>query len=90
MPQPFNNAVITNAGAKLLTRAQAGEIKMEFTRIAIGSGNYTEDEKMIGALQKQIALKSLKNSYTLSGIDVYSDHSEIGRASCRERVYREV
>ena len=32
MPQPFNNAVMTNAGARLLTRAQAGEIKIEFTR----------------------------------------------------------
>lgn len=31
MPQPFNNAVMTNAGARLLTRAQAGEIKIEFT-----------------------------------------------------------
>ena len=41
MPQPFNNAVMTNAGARLLTRAQAGEIKIEFTRIAVGNGNYT-------------------------------------------------
>ena len=39
MPQPFNNAVMTNAGARLLTRAQAGEIKIEFTRIAVGNGN---------------------------------------------------
>ena len=45
MPQPFNNAVMTNAGARLLTRAQAGEIKIEFTRIATGNGSYTAAEK---------------------------------------------
>ena len=75
MPQPFNNAVMTNAGARLLTRAQAGEIKIEFTRIAVGNGEYTADEKTLAALQKQTALKLLKNSYTLSDIDVFSDYS---------------
>ena len=75
MPQPFNNAVMTNAGARLLTRAQAGEIKIEFTRIAVGNGNYTAAEKTLDALQKRTALKSLKNSYTLSDIDVFSDYS---------------
>lgn len=75
MPQPFNNAVMTNAGARLLTRAQAGEIRIEFTRIAVGSGSYTAAEKTLDALQKQTALKSLKNSYTLSDIDVFSDYS---------------
>jgi len=75
MPQPFNNAVMTNAGAKLLTRAQAGEIKIEFTRLAVGNGTYTTAEKTIASLQVRTALKSLKNSYTLSDIDVYSDYS---------------
>ncbi len=75
MPQPFNNAVMTNGGARLLTRAQAGEIKIEFTRIATGSGIYTEAEKKLAALQARTELKEPKNSYTLSDIDVYSDHS---------------
>lgn len=75
MPQPYNNAVMTNAGAKLLTRAQAGEIKIEFTRIATGNGVYTESEKTLSALQARAALKSQKNSYALSDVDVYSDHS---------------
>lgn len=57
MPQPFNNAVMTNAGARLLTRAQAGEIKIEFTRIAVGNGNYTAAEKTLDALQKRIFYK---------------------------------
>lgn len=75
MPQPFNNAVLTNAGAKLLTQAQAGEVKIEITRIAIGNGTYSSAEKTISSLQERTSLKSLKNSYSLSDIDIYSDYS---------------
>ena len=58
MPQPFNNAVMTNNGAALLTRAQAGEIKIEFTRIVTGNGSYTADEKTLAKLQQATKLKS--------------------------------
>ena len=75
MPQPFNNAIMTNSGAQLLTRAQAGEVKIEFTRIAVGDGSYTAAEKELGELQKQTTLKSLKNSYAISNIEVFSEHS---------------
>lgn len=75
MPQPFKNAVMTNGGARLLTRAQAGEIKIEFTRIVTGSGTYSAAEKELAALQARTALKAQKNSYPLSDVDVYSDHS---------------
>lgn len=62
MPQPFNNAVMTNGGARLLTRAQAGEIKIEFTRIVTGSGTYTAAEKELAALQARTALKAQKTA----------------------------
>ncbi|GFI27544.1 hypothetical protein IMSAGC012_02671 [Lachnospiraceae bacterium] len=75
MPQPFNNAVMTNAGARLLTRAQAGEVKIQFTRIATGNGTYTAAEKTLAALQARTTLKAQKNSYPLSDIDVFSDYS---------------
>ena len=75
MPQPFNNAVMTNGGARLLTRAQAGEIKIEFTRMVTGNGTYSAQEKTIAALQARTALKALKNSYTLSRVFVFSEHS---------------
>lgn len=75
MPQPFNNAVITNGGARLLTRAQAGELKIEFTKIAVGSGDYTEDEKTLAFLQSQTGLKSFRNSYAISDLEVHSDYS---------------
>ncbi len=75
MPQPFNNAVMTNSGAALLTRAQAGKIKIEFTRIVTGNGSYTADEKTLAKLQQATKLKSQKNSYTLSDVDIFSDYS---------------
>ncbi len=75
MPQPFNTAVITDNGAQLLTRAHAGEVKVEFTRIVIGNGSYSEEERSVTALQKRTALKSQKNSYPLSDVVVHSEHS---------------
>lgn len=75
MPQPFNNAVMTNAGAWLLTRAQAGEVKIQFTRIATGNGTYSAAEKTLAALQARTALKTQKNSYPLSDVDIFSEYS---------------
>lgn len=75
MPQPFRNAVITRAGARLLTRAQAGEIKIKFTRVAIGDGAYQEEEKTFQALQESTGLRALKNSYPISSTEAISDHS---------------
>lgn len=75
MPQPFHNAVMTNSGARLLTKAQAGETKIQFTRIATGNGTYTAAENTLSALQNRTELKSQKNSYPLSNIEVFSDYS---------------
>lgn len=75
MPQPFNSAIITNNGARLLTRAQAGETKIEFTRMAVGNGDYSASEKVLEVLQEMQELKSPKNSYPLSAAEIYSDHS---------------
>lgn len=75
MPQPFMNAVMTDEGARLLTRAQAGKIKIQFTRIVVGNGSYTAAEKTLSSLQTRTALKSEKNSYALSDVDIFSDYS---------------
>ena len=75
MPQLFNNAVLTDKGAKLLVRAQAGEIKLQFTRMATGNGTYTASEKTVQSLQKVTKLKAQKNTYALSRVSVYSEHS---------------
>lgn len=75
MPQPFNNAVMTNAGAALLTRAQAGQIKIKFVKMVTGNGSYTDSEKTLAALQARTALKSLKNEYSFSDYFVFSEKS---------------
>lgn len=72
MPQSYNNAVITDAGLALLNKAQTGMAAMQFTRMAIGDGMYSADEKTPSALQKRVALKSERNSYVLSSMDVTS------------------
>ena len=69
MPQPFINAVMTNAGAEILTRSQAGEGAVVFTRIVTGDGVYEDSEKNITVLQRVTALKNAKNSYRPSGAE---------------------
>lgn len=66
MPQPFNDAVMTNDGAALLAKATAGECTIEFVRLAVGSGSYSAAEKAIAAMQSRKALKSERNSYAFS------------------------
>lgn len=75
MPQPFNKAIMTNSGANLLLRAQAGEVTIQFTRMAIGSGIYSETEKILENLQMATNLRAEKNSYSLSNIKVDSRNS---------------
>ncbi len=75
MPQPFHNAVMTNGGAQLLTRAQAGELSIEFTRIVVGCGVYTNGEKAMLSLQARAGLKEPKNSYPLSSVAAINQHS---------------
>ncbi len=68
MPQPYNHAVATDAGISLLSKAQAGQCAIEFTRIATGNGIYETAEKTASALQKRTGLKSERNSYPLSSV----------------------
>lgn len=70
MPQPFEFAKMTNAGIALLNKAQAESIRMEFTRMVIGAGEYMESEKTPEALQQRTELKDARNSYGISYKDV--------------------
>ena len=69
MPQPFSDAIMTDAAVEMILRAQAGEISIKFTRIAVGNGEYTDEEKQLDFLQRMTELKSEKNSFSLSGIE---------------------
>ena len=51
MPREFNRAVMTNDGADLLNRAQAGNAVLEFTRMAVGDGIFSDEETSVEAMQ---------------------------------------
>jgi len=80
MPQPFINAVMTNKGAELLTKAQAGEAKIEFTRLVTGSGSYQEAEKTFEYLQERTGLRVLKQSFMPSSVTTVPPRSVLIKA----------
>lgn len=72
---PFLRAVTTDSGISLLNRAQSGEGTIVFTRMAIGDGIYSLEEKSEVLLKKSKNLKSLRNSYKLSATVKLNDNS---------------
>lgn len=76
MPQIFNNAVMTNAGKALLSKEIAGECMIQITRMAVGSGVYTNPEKAVDALQELTALKNEVQSTGLSALKRI-DHTSV-------------
>ena len=77
MAQPFRYAAMTKEGIKLLNNAQSGECVMEFTRIAVGDGQYSEDEKNRAELEKMNALKHEKASYEILSKKKQNDNAII-------------
>lgn len=71
----FMNAVPTAKGLALLAKAQAGEAQLEFTRIAVGDGTYTEKEKEPSELYGMTDLKSPKQSYTVAKKEKENDRT---------------
>ena len=68
MPQFFESAVMTNAGAALVARSLAEGITINFTAIAVGNGSYTNSEKLPSALKQRTSLKSQQVSYVPSSV----------------------
>lgn len=75
MALPYGQAVMTNNGSALMAKAIAGQCSIEFVRIAVGDGTYTEEEKTISALLTKTALKNQKNAYPINSVEVASDYS---------------
>jgi hypothetical protein len=69
MAQNYASAVLTNAGAELLARAQAGLTTINFTKIVTGDGVYID--KSVDALKVRTSLKSQKQSFPLSSKEMY-------------------
>ena len=64
----FFASVMTNAGAALLADALAGTAKIEFTYLAAGDGEYSEEERSTENLQIRTALKAQKQTVGFSSI----------------------
>ena len=72
MPQPFESAVMTLEGEKLLARASAGLCKPVYMYMAVGNGRYSASEKQKATLKVRTGLKAEKNRYAFS--DMYVDN----------------
>ena len=77
MAQPFENAVMTRSGIKLLNDAQSGECSIEFTRIAVGDGSYSTEEKERASLEAMEALKNEKETYSILSKTKQNDNAII-------------
>lgn len=77
----YRNAVMTQNGAALLNKAQAGLCKIKFTRMSTGDGQYSESEKGIDELRKITSLKSHKQSFAFDSIKYQDDTSVELKAS---------
>ncbi len=62
----YRKAVITQQGIALIQKTQTQNIKLEFTKVATGSGSYTEDEVLDGAT----ALKQQMQVFPISSVTV--------------------
>lgn len=61
----FNSAVLTTRGNELLVDAVAGD-KIVFTRMAVGSGVYSDEERERRALEKAVGLKDVRQEFSFS------------------------
>lgn len=62
----FRDAVITQAGIALLQKTQMQSIKLTFTKIAVGSGEYEEEE----SLDNVTALKNKIQEFPISSKEI--------------------
>lgn len=62
----FRKAVVTDRGLDLILKTQMRQIKLEFSKIVTGSGEYAEDED----LSKATALKQPKQEFGISAVEI--------------------
>ncbi len=69
-------AVTTDAGIGLQVLNMSGE-QLEFTKLEVGSGQYSQEEATDEALRKRTALKSVKQQFGISSLDVSRDKTTL-------------
>lgn len=64
----WRESVMTECGEELLAEAVKGDNNIQFEKVSIGCGIYTEEEKSEEFLKKQSDLKQAMNEYPVSSI----------------------
>ena len=80
----WRRAVLTSAGNELLVTAAAGK-QIIFTRMVIGCGIYTEEEKDRAALANATALKQQVQEFAFSSYEKQSEQSVLLKALITNR-----
>lgn len=70
MPQPFEQAVLTDKGEELLAKVTGGQGQIEYVCMVIGCGIYSNEERKKEFLKKTISLKEEKNRYAFSAVRI--------------------
>jgi hypothetical protein len=75
MPQPFNDAIITDRGAALLARVESSAARLEITKVVVGDGTYPAAEKEPASLRGKTALKHQRNVYAPSSVTITAENA---------------
>lgn len=69
----FNDAYLTDAGADLIAQSITDGIKIDFVRMEIGDGEYTEEEKSKDVLRKRTNLKNKRQESSFNSVEKAKD-----------------
>lgn len=69
----FNDAYLTDAGADLIAQSITDGVKIEFVRMEIGDGEYTEEEKSKDVLRKRTTLKNKRQESSFNSVEKAKD-----------------
>lgn len=69
----FNDAYLTDAGADLIAQSITDGVKIDFVRMEIGDGEYTEEEKSKDVLRKRTGLKNKRQESSFNSVEKAKD-----------------
>lgn len=69
----FNDAYLTDAGADLIAQSITDGVKIDFVRMEIGDGEYTEEEKSKDVLRKRTTLKNKRQESSFNSVEKAKD-----------------
>ncbi len=69
----FNDAYLTDAGADLIAQSITDGAKIDFVRMEIGDGEYTEEEKSKDVLRKRTSLKNKRQESSFNSVEKAKD-----------------